>query len=52
MAEESIKKATEQFVFEPNDKNTWVRVKAMITNFLTAQWRAGALDQRQKKHSM
>jgi phage tail sheath protein FI len=43
MAEESIKKATEQFVFEPNDKNTWVRVKAMISNFLTAQWRAGAL---------
>lgn len=43
MAEESIKKATEQFVFEPNDKNTWVRVKAMIENFLTAQWRAGAL---------
>ncbi len=43
MAEESIKKATEQFVFEPNDKNTWVRVKAMISNFLTSQWRAGAL---------
>ncbi|WP_408029066.1 phage tail sheath family protein [Tenacibaculum xiamenense] len=43
MAEESIKKATEQFVFEPNDKNTWVRVKAMIDNFLTLQWRAGAL---------
>ena len=43
MAEESIKKATEQFVFEPNDKNTWVRVKAMIDNFLTAQWKAGAL---------
>lgn len=43
MAEESIKKATEQFVFEPNDRNTWVRVKAMIDNFLTQQWRAGAL---------
>lgn len=43
MAEESIKKATEQFVFEPNDKNTWVRVRAMIENFLTLQWRAGAL---------
>ena len=43
MAEESIKKATEQFVFEPNDKNTWVRVKAMIDNFLTLQWRSGAL---------
>lgn len=43
MAEESIKKATEQFVFEPNDANTWIRVRAMIENFLTLQWRAGAL---------
>ena len=43
MAEESIKKATEAFVFEPNDANTWVRVRAMIENFLTLQWRAGAL---------
>lgn len=43
MAEESIKKATEQFVFEPNDANTWTKVKAMIENFLTLQWRGGAL---------
>lgn len=43
MAEESIKKATAQFVFEANDANTWVRVRAMIENFLTLQWRAGAL---------
>jgi len=43
MAEESIKKSTEAFVFEPNDANTWVRVRAMIENFLTLQWRAGAL---------
>ncbi len=43
MAEESIKKATEPFVFEPNDANTWVRVRAMIENFLTVQWRSGAL---------
>lgn len=42
-AEESIKKATEFVVFEPNDANTWVRVKAMIENFLANQWRAGAL---------
>lgn len=42
-AEESIKKATEFVVFEPNDANTWVRTKAMIENFLTLQWRAGAL---------
>ncbi len=43
MVEESVKKATEQFVFEPNDKNTWVRVKAMVDNFLINQWKAGAL---------
>ncbi|NET31552.1 MAG: phage tail sheath family protein [Cyanothece sp. SIO1E1] len=43
MAEESIKKATEQFVFEPNDANTWTKVQAMIENFLILQWRAGAL---------
>lgn len=43
MVEESVKKATEQFVFEPNDANTWVKVRAMIENFLTNQWRAGAL---------
>jgi phage tail sheath protein FI len=42
-AEESIKKATEPFVFEPNDINTWVRVKAMTENFLTLEWRRGAL---------
>jgi phage tail sheath protein FI len=43
MVEESTKNATEQFVFEPNDRNTWVRVKSMITNYLTQQWKAGAL---------
>ncbi len=43
MVEESVKKATSQFVFEPNDANTWVKVRAMIENFLMLQWRAGAL---------
>lgn len=43
MVEESIKNATEQFVFEPNDRNTWVRVKSMIQNYLSQQWKAGAL---------
>ena len=43
-AEESIKKATEFVVFEPNDRNTWIRVKAMIENFLTGLWRDGALQ--------
>ncbi|MFA6057024.1 MAG: phage tail sheath C-terminal domain-containing protein [Taibaiella sp.] len=44
MVEESVKKASEPFVFEPNDANTWVKVKGMIENFLTLQWRAGALQ--------
>ena len=44
MVEESVKKATAQFVFEPNDANTWARVRAMIENFLAIQWRAGALQ--------
>ncbi len=43
MVEESTKKASEQFVFEPNDANTWVKVRSMIENFLILQWRAGAL---------
>ena len=43
MVEESVKKATERFVFEPNDANTWSKVRAMIENFLTLQWRSGAL---------
>jgi hypothetical protein len=42
--EESTKKATVQFVFEPNDANTWTRVRSMIENFLQQQWKAGALQ--------
>jgi hypothetical protein len=41
--EESVKKATEFVVFEPNDANTWLRTKTMIENFLTGLWRDGAL---------
>jgi len=43
MVEESVKNASQQFVFEPNDENTWVRVKSMIQNYLTQQWKYGAL---------
>ncbi len=42
--EESVNKACGTFVFEPNDANTWVKVQAMIENFLTVQWRQGALQ--------
>lgn len=43
MVEESVKKATERFVFESNDARTWIRVKAMIENYLNQQWMNGAL---------
>ncbi len=43
MVEESVKKATERFVFEANTANTWVKVQAMIENFLNEQWKDGAL---------
>ncbi|MBI3135499.1 MAG: phage tail sheath family protein [Bacteroidetes bacterium] len=42
MVEESIEKATQAIVFEPNDANTWLRVKNMCENFLTVLWRQGA----------
>lgn len=50
-AEESIKKGTEQFTFEPNDANTWVKAQAMIENFLTTEWRAGALQGVKPEHA-
>lgn len=49
--EESTKKATEQFVFEPNDANTWVRVQGMIENFLTFLWRQGAMQGIKPEHA-
>jgi phage tail sheath protein FI len=44
MVEESSKNAAGGFVFEPNDANTWAKVQGMLENFLTLQWRAGALQ--------
>ncbi len=43
MIEQSLKLAARSYVFEPNDGNTWVTVKSMITNFLTNLWKQGAL---------
>src|SRR6185312_9364810 len=43
MVEESAKKATMPFVFEPNDANTWTKVRAMLENYLTLLWRQQAL---------
>jgi hypothetical protein len=44
MVEASLKKSTQWVVFEPNDANTWSRVRAMIQNYLTVKWREGALS--------
>lgn len=41
--EEAVKKSTYWAVFEPNDKNTWTLVRAMIENYLILKWRDGAL---------
>jgi uncharacterized protein len=43
MVEESIKKSIQWAVFEPNTISTWVRVQAMIENYLFLKWREGAL---------
>ncbi len=41
--EESVKKATAQFVFENNDAKTWVKVSSMIKSYLNGLWKEGAL---------
>ncbi|MEO9531968.1 MAG: phage tail sheath C-terminal domain-containing protein [Crocinitomicaceae bacterium] len=42
--EQSCKLACHAYVFEPNDKNTWEGVKAMISSFLTSIWKEGGLQ--------
>lgn len=44
MVEESIKKGTEPFVFQPNDANTWAKVKVLVESYILQQWRVGALQ--------
>ncbi len=51
MLEQSIKFAIEAYVFEPNDANTWVRIKSMVSNFLTDIWRQGALTGAKPEHA-
>ncbi len=44
MIEESIKKDTRLFVFEPNDERTWMAVERIVTNFLKFIWKLGMLQ--------
>lgn len=49
--EESCQKSTGWAVFEPNDANTWLRVKAQLENFLNNLWRRGALAGAKPEHA-
>jgi len=46
MIEESIDEATQWAVFEPNDEPLWAQIRQSVRNFLTTQWRIGALQGR------
>lgn len=43
MIEQSLKIASESYVFQPNEVNTWVAIKGTMFNFLRDQWKQGAL---------
>lgn len=40
--ERSLDEGTQWAVFEPNDANTWARLRQAVEDFLTGLWRAGA----------
>lgn len=42
--EQSCKAAMNAYVFEPNTKNTWEAVTAMISSFLNSVWKQGGLQ--------
>lgn len=44
MLEQSCKLAAHSYVFQPNVKNTWEAVKAMIGSFLNTVWKEGGLQ--------
>ena len=41
--EHSIDRGTQRAVFEPNDEPRWTNIRGVIDNFLTLEWRNGAL---------
>jgi hypothetical protein len=49
--EQSIKHAVQAYVFEPNTANTWVKVSALIEDFLMTLWRQGALQGAKPEHA-
>lgn len=51
MISASVAHAVSPFVFEPNDANTWLKVRAMVEKFLKIQWRSGALAGSKPEHA-
>jgi len=49
--EQSVKLALKPFAFEPNNQNTWVRIKSMVENYLNNFWRNGALQGEKPDHA-
>lgn len=49
--EQSCKHALKAYVFEPNDKNTWLTITKLISNFLTSIWKQGGLAGANSKDS-
>lgn len=49
--EESVRKATARFAFEPNDAGTWAKAETMIGNFLYNLWKQGALQGVKPEHA-
>jgi uncharacterized protein len=41
--EKSVERLTQWAVFEPNNERLWLRIKAILTQFLTTIWKDGAL---------
>lgn len=41
--EQSMLFAVKAYTFEPNQAATWITIKSMLENFLTQQWKTGAL---------
>ena len=42
--ERSLEEGMQWAVFEPNNESLWARVRSTVEDFLTQQWRSGALQ--------
>lgn len=51
MIEESIARTTRTFIFDDNNPATWVRIQALIENYLMKLWYAGILQGAQPEHA-